>query len=485
MELYGDQQQVEWAPETGLEESMRRLNSRDREVYPERPGLPDCAYYMRTGTCGYGAKCRYNHPLFSELVMQNSCHSYVNNFDYKGGGGGVGRCLCFLDVDFSCVFCSMVPLLGLDSYLLGVGEYPERVGQPACQYYLRTGTCKFGASCKFHHPKNAGGSLTNAPLNIYGYPLRPGEKECSYYLKTGQCKFGRTCKYDHPQPAGASMPATARPFYPTVQTLSSLSHEQYDNSATSYRVARPPLLPVAGAYGPVVLHPGVVPIPNWNPYSGSVSPAQSPGAQPSVGAASVYGTSQVGSSAPAFPGAYPQLPISGAVGSVKQQFPERPGQPDCKYYMRTGDCKYGSSCRYNHPPDWLIMESNCALSPLGLSLRPGVQACPFYLQKGHCKFGRTCKFDHPMATGKYFPASSDTEMPGTPQMLGWFAANCFVPTYSFQELQDEYIAGAKLERGKTFAQHSGKPISGSMDPMFSHTVLCHFPASNIKACPQL
>ncbi|KAL0437591.1 UNVERIFIED_CONTAM: Zinc finger CCCH domain-containing protein 32 [Sesamum radiatum] len=436
MELYGDQQQVEWAPETGLEESMRRLNSRDREVYPERPGLPDCAYYMRTGTCGYGAKCRYNHPR-----------------EYGSS--------------------------------LGVGEYPERVGQPACQYYLRTGTCKFGASCKFHHPKNAGGSLTNAPLNIYGYPLRPGEKECSYYLKTGQCKFGRTCKYDHPQPAGASMPATARPFYPTVQTLSSLSHEQYDNSATSYRVARPPLLPVAGAYGPVVLHPGVVPIPNWTPYSGPVSPAQSPGAQPSVGAASVYGTSQVGSSAPAFAGAYAQLPVSGTVGSIKQQFPERPGQPNCKYYMKNGDCKYGSSCRYNHPPDWLIMESNCALSPLGLSLRPGVQACPFYLQKGHCKFGRTCKFDHPMATGNYFPASSDTEMPGTHQMLGWFAANSFFPTYSFQELQDEYIGGAKLERGKTFAQHSGKTISGSMDLMFSHTVLFHFPASNIKACPQL
>lgn len=41
------------------------------------------------------------------------------------------------------------------------------------QYYLRTGTCKFASSCKFNHPKNAGGSLTNAPLNIYGYPLRP------------------------------------------------------------------------------------------------------------------------------------------------------------------------------------------------------------------------------------------------------------------------------------------------------------------------
>ena len=217
---------------------------------------------------------------------------------------------------------------------LGVGEYPERLGEPPCQvidmplwcnecwrisysflfclisklvlclftcslnvqYYLRTGTCKFGMSCKFNHPKNAGGSLTSAPLNSYGYPLRPviiccmllthvlcckrfwwswrcpfqqGEQECSYYLKTGQCKFGITCKFDHPQSDGTSVSASARPFYPTVQSLSSPTPEQYDSATSSYRVARPSLLPgsyVSGAYGHMLL-PGVVPIPNWNPHS--------------------------------------------------------------------------------------------------------------------------------------------------------------------------------------------------------------------------
>ncbi|KAL3647969.1 hypothetical protein CASFOL_008937 [Castilleja foliolosa] len=362
MELYGDQEQAEWAQETGMEESMRRLNLWNREVYPERPGLPDCVYYMRTGSCGYGAKCRYNHPRHRNIS-------------------------------------------------LGGGEYPERLGEPVCQYYLRTGACKFGASCKFNHPKNSGGLLANAPLNVYGYPLRPGEKECSYYLKTGQCKFGLTCKFDHPQPDGTSVSASARPFYPTVQSLS-------PDSTASYSVARPPLVPgsyVAGAYGPMLL-PGVVPIPNWNPYSGPVSPAPSPGAQPSVGSAtSLYGLSQIGSSAPAYAGSYSQLPSSAGPSSgitKEQKFPERPGQPDCKYYMRTGDCKYGSSCRYNHPRDWAMSKSNYALSPLDLPLRPGEQACTFYLQKGYCKFGRACKFDHPMSAVTYNPASSYTEMPG-------------------------------------------------------------------------
>lgn len=43
-------------------ESMWRLGLRGSESYPERPGVPNCVYYMRTGFCGYGGRCRYNHP---------------------------------------------------------------------------------------------------------------------------------------------------------------------------------------------------------------------------------------------------------------------------------------------------------------------------------------------------------------------------------------------------------------------------------------
>lgn len=31
-------------------------------AYPVRPGERDCQYYLRTGLCGYGSSCRYNHP---------------------------------------------------------------------------------------------------------------------------------------------------------------------------------------------------------------------------------------------------------------------------------------------------------------------------------------------------------------------------------------------------------------------------------------
>lgn len=30
-------------------------------------------------------------------------------------------------------------------------------------------------------------------------------------------------------------------------------------------------------------------------------------------------------------------------------YPVRPDAEDCSFYMRTGSCKYGSSCKFNHP----------------------------------------------------------------------------------------------------------------------------------------
>jgi hypothetical protein len=51
-------------------------------------------------------------------------------------------------------------------------------------------------------------------------------------------------------------------------------------------------------------------------------------------------------------------------------FPERPDQPECQFYMKTGDCKFGAVCKFHHPRERIIPTPNCALSPLGLPLRP-------------------------------------------------------------------------------------------------------------------
>ncbi|KAA8542150.1 hypothetical protein F0562_023302 [Nyssa sinensis] len=75
----------------------------------------------------------------------------------------------------------------------GEGEYPERVGQPECLYYMKIAVCRLGPSCKYYHlrVREGGGSVGPMALNIFG--RRP------HYMKTRICNFGESCKYHHPR----------------------------------------------------------------------------------------------------------------------------------------------------------------------------------------------------------------------------------------------------------------------------------------------
>ncbi|KAL2459569.1 zinc finger CCCH domain-containing protein 43-like [Forsythia ovata] len=57
----------------------------------------------------------------------------------------------------------------------------------------------------------------------------------------------------------------------------------------------------------------------------------------------------------------------------KKLSPMRPNAEDCTYYMKTGSCRYGFSCKFNHPP------------------RRNNQ---YYLTSGGCKYGKYCKYHH-------------------------------------------------------------------------------------------
>ncbi|CAH2041983.1 unnamed protein product, partial [Thlaspi arvense] len=313
------------------------------ESYLARPDAADCEHYLRTGFCGFGSRCPYNHHRDRSTVI------------------GAVRA--------------------------GGEELPERAGQPVCQYYMRTGTCKYGASCKYHHPRQGCRAVTPMPLNIFGYPLRLGEKECSYYMKTGLCKFGPTCKFHHPLPDSMVQAPTAGPLpvpapmpaslvYPSKQSPPAPSPEQYAQVARNWAVGRPPLVPGSYLQGPsssLLLAQGTVPHTGWDPYQAPVNPVASLSTPSTVGAAPIYGLTQLSPSTPAYTGAYlplPTIPGSSSSSLKEQKFPERPGQPECQYYMKTGDCKFGSSCKYHHPPEWSTGYSNYFLSPIGLPMRP-------------------------------------------------------------------------------------------------------------------
>uniref|UniRef100_A0A0D3ELY5 C3H1-type domain-containing protein n=1 Tax=Oryza barthii TaxID=65489 RepID=A0A0D3ELY5_9ORYZ len=381
----------EWAREM-------RANAR---ALPERPGEEDCVYYLRTGACGFGDRCRYNHPRD------------------RGGTefGGGARNAAALD-------------------------YPERVGQPICEYYMKTGTCKFGTNCKYHHPKQDGAVLP-VMLNNSGFPIRLGEKECSYYMKTGQCKFGTTCKFHHPEFGGVPMTPG---IYPPLQSPSIASPHPYASLA-NWQMGRPPVVPgsyIPGSYTPMMLSSGMIPLQGWSPYPASVNPVVSGGAQQNVQAGPVYGMGHHGSSSTiAYGGPYVPYASSTGQSSNNQQehgFPERPGQPDCQYYMRTGDCKFGATCKYHHPRELSAPKSGYMVNSLCLPLRPGAQPCAYYAQNGYCRYGVACKYDHPMGTLGYSPSALPlSDMPIAPYPIG-FSIATLAPSSPSPDLRPEYIS---------------------------------------------
>lgn len=338
-----------------IEEAIWRLNIQENNKqqdgivqpgpYPDRPGEPDCVYFLRTGVCGYGTNCRYNHPPYPQGTQFRE-------------------------------------------------ELPERTGQPDCGYYLKTGTCKYGSTCKYHHPKDRNGAGP-VSFNMIGLPMRQDEKSCPYYLRTGSCKFGVACKFHHPQPTtGISLSGPAT-FGSTGSSVVPSSDLSYVGGPPIWSLPRgPPYvsgthLQGAQAFMPVVLSSsqGIVPAQGWNTYVGNLNPMPSPSIPRSN---LVYNSMNQGES-----GSGGKINILSTVSPI---LPERPDQLECRHFMNTGTCKYGADCKYHHPKERLLQ---AVTSPLGLPSRPGQAVCSNYTMYGLCKYGPSCKFDHPLPPYPY------------------------------------------------------------------------------------
>lgn len=73
-------------------------------------------------------------------------------------------------------------------------EYPRRPGEPVCEYFVKSGWCRYSNTCRFDHPPEY-----KVERNSIGYPLRPNQPECGHFARNGVCKFGAACKFSHPE----------------------------------------------------------------------------------------------------------------------------------------------------------------------------------------------------------------------------------------------------------------------------------------------
>ncbi|MED6150751.1 hypothetical protein PIB30_075576 [Stylosanthes scabra] len=320
-----------------VEKKKDRSSGRvQQQQYPLRPDAEDCAFYLKTGTCKFGFNCKFNHPLGRR-----------KNQVLKEKVGGERE------------------------------EPGEKSGQIECKFYLRSGGCKFGKACKFNHTRAKSSAAAAAPLlelNFLGLPVRLGEKQCPYYMRTGSCKFGANCKFNHPDPTsgggvGDSVSGFGNGSYVSLQGA--------PQPAPSWSSSKP--LNETTTFVPIMLPPNqaVSPrSPEWNRYQAPVY--QHP---PS---AYIMNNSTIETAM------YMHQPKQAPV----EEFPERPGEPECSYFLKTGDCKFKSNCKFHHPKN-RGARLPPTLSDKGLPLRPDQNICSHYSRYGICKFGPACRFDHP------------------------------------------------------------------------------------------
>lgn len=122
-------------------------------------GREICRYFLRTGKCGYGARCRYEHPRYAQGPALNS---------------------------------------------LG---YPLREGECVCRFFVKNSWCAFGTTCKFHHPEPPHPQRqVHSPPSLSGaYPRLP-------YSASPQVPYSASPPLYSPAHAGmypVVMPATA------------------------------------------------------------------------------------------------------------------------------------------------------------------------------------------------------------------------------------------------------------------------------------
>ncbi|GLT28109.1 hypothetical protein SLA2020_030650 [Shorea laevis] len=318
-------------------EQLEENSDGRRYNYPVRPEAEDCAYYMKTGLCKFGSNCKFNHPIRkkNQVVKEK-----------------------IKDKD----------------------ESIDKSSQTECKYYMRTGGCKYGKACRFNHSRAKASAAPVLELNFLGLPIRLGEKECPYYMRNGSCKYGANCKFNHPDPTAAG--ACDSPGYGNGGSVTSQVASQVGVASW----LSPGTMNEAATYMPIMFPPPPQGVPSQNPgWNGFQAAVDSP--ERSLCSSSGFVMNSPSTETSVYTHHQPPMLVD--------EFPERPGQPDCSYFMKTGDCKFKSNCKFHHPKDRIAKAPPCSLSDKGLPLRPDQNTCGYYSRYGICKFGPACKFDHP------------------------------------------------------------------------------------------
>ncbi|KAE8706504.1 hypothetical protein F3Y22_tig00110392pilonHSYRG00097 [Hibiscus syriacus] len=283
--------------------NLRSSETMESSAYPERPGEPDCSYYIRTGLCRFG-----HHVILIILQTAIAAARMKGEFPERVGQPECQAWTLFLG--FSC-WMALTP--AFTAWKLNCNPTEANL----LQYYLKTGTCKFGATCKFHHPRDKAGIAGRVSLNL-GYPLRRLDLVGKLYFFNDRKRLMALLL--------SSCPFSNHP-----------GQQSYPGGITNWseHLSFPAPLARSIKYAPLMLPQGMAHLLFscvWTTLE--------------LTSEATHENSNWSTDISIF---FREPAADKCVYALQREnvFPERPGQPECQFYMKTGDCKFGAVCRVN------------------------------------------------------------------------------------------------------------------------------------------
>ncbi|KAG6410590.1 hypothetical protein SASPL_128652 [Salvia splendens] len=422
-------------------------NSRRRINYPMRPDAEDCSFYMKFGSCKFGLNCKFNHP---PRRKNPNIKERTNHREENSGRGGQTECKYYLtpagckygkDCKYSHGSDRSSTSQTPEFNFLGL---PIRIGEKECPYYMRTGSCKYGLNCRFHHPEpvTVGGDSSSGYGNGGSFP--------SQFVSSSS-----PTSWSSPRAFNENSPFVPVMFPPSPGAPTS----KQDWNGYQFLSRRPVSWIVEVMYGILLLLFGELLLETFEvdmhtlaglllylllchnalanewlhlaPKKGQVAVFSKVEIVKNKSLvyvvcynfwlafkvtmlclicfhfildlfeAATYSASEGLPTPPAFAlnnlPAEINFPMRHQPDILVEEYPERPGEPECSFFVKTGDCKFRSNCKFHHPKSRVFKgkPNTYTLSDKGLPLRPDQPICTHYHRYGICKYGPACKYDHP------------------------------------------------------------------------------------------
>nr|XP_018677936.1 PREDICTED: zinc finger CCCH domain-containing protein 65 isoform X12 [Musa acuminata subsp. malaccensis] len=375
------------SPKKGGEEGVAA--AAEKGVWPgfsQRPDAPNCAFYMKTGTCKFGFNCRFNHPPKRRHRAKPEKQSeYVQTIKaaHKGSGS-------------------------------------EKMGQTTCKEFGKVGEKEKKVAQKSFRPENAEKKQKGTVLKkLEQTEKKVGEKE----KKVAQKNFkpedaekkqkGTVLKKVEQTEKKAVEKEEQTPSKKMDQEKVTLKKQwkvvQVDEKekeiAHSFMQLKCEAAEDKQSFPERIEHEDkkvdILSLPEEKQTLSGRSEQQDYKAAREKGKET---TSEKGEQtefkAGTEEGKETTLGKGGliehkvAMEKSKETTLEKGGQIECKFYTMPGGCKYGKSCKYVHSQK--KMEGNPSkLNFLGLPIRLGAKECPYYMRTGNCKFSTNCRYHHP------------------------------------------------------------------------------------------